>query len=109
MCMPMLRIFSWDPRPCKKANQLPFFLSRKLNTAQRHYTTGEKELLSIAETLKEYRTMFLGCPELHVYTDHKNWTFNALRTLHVLRWSSWKNMVRFFITSKVPRTVWLTH
>lgn len=28
------------------------FYSRKLNAAQTHYTTGEKELLSIIETLK---------------------------------------------------------
>jgi hypothetical protein len=48
------------------------FFSRKLNAAQRNYTTGEKELLSIVETLKEYRTMLFGCRELHVYTDKRS-------------------------------------
>jgi transposase InsO family protein len=62
------------------------FFSRKLNSAQRNYTTGEKEILSIVETLKEYRTMLFGCRELHVYTDHRNLTFSSFQTQRVLRW-----------------------
>jgi hypothetical protein len=38
------------------------FYSRKLNTAQKWYTTKERELLSAIETCKEYKNILLGYP-----------------------------------------------
>jgi len=46
----------------------------------------EKELLSIVETLKEYCSILLGCPELHIHTDHKNLTCSTLTSQWVLQW-----------------------
>ena len=66
------------------------FYSRKLNSAQRNYTTGEREMLSIVETLRAYRNILLG-HEIVIYTDHKNLVND--RTRHE--------------SSRIQRWVWL--
>ena len=62
------------------------FYFRKLSTAQRRYTTTERELLSTVETCKEYKNILLGY-HIIVFTDHKNYTFNGLKASdRVLCW-----------------------
>jgi RNase H-like domain found in reverse transcriptase len=55
------------------------FYSRKLNSAQKRYTAGEQELLSIVETLKEFKNILLG-QKLIVHTDHKNLLYQKMST-----------------------------
>jgi RNase H-like domain found in reverse transcriptase len=56
-----------------------------LNPAQTHYTTTERELLSIVETLKEFHNILLG-HHLIIHTDHKNLTYANLNTERVMCW-----------------------
>jgi hypothetical protein len=60
------------------------FYSRKLSSAQTRYTTGEQELLSIVETLKESKKILLG-QKVIVHTDHLNILYGKLSNDHIIR------------------------
>jgi len=57
------------------------FYSRKLAEVQQKYTTTKRELLSIVETLREFRSILLGYE-----IDHKNLTFENFTSDRVHRW-----------------------
>ena len=61
------------------------FYSRKLNSAQKNYTTMEKELLSIIESLENFRNILIGF-KVVIHSDHKNLSFNSFRSERVRRW-----------------------
>ena len=70
------------------------FFSRKLTQAQKKYTVTELELLSIIETLKEFRGMLWG-QKITVYTDHMNLMRDALG-LQSSRVYHWRLLIEEF-------------
>ena len=59
------------------------FYSHKLQPVQTRYTTMERELLSIVETLKEFCNILLG-QQIVVHTDHQNLTYKNFNTECIL-------------------------
>jgi RNase H-like domain found in reverse transcriptase len=49
------------------------YYSRKRTETQRNNMIGEREMLSVVETLNEFRTMILGYCKM-IYMDHENST-----------------------------------
>jgi hypothetical protein len=75
------------------------FYSRKLNPTQTRYTVTERELLSIVDTLKEFRNILLG-QRIKIYTDHKNLTYVNFNVERVMRW-------RLIIEEYSPELIYL--
>ncbi|OWZ04667.1 Pol Polyprotein [Phytophthora megakarya] len=61
------------------------FWSRKCTTTQEQYTMNKKELLSVVEMLREFRSILWG-RKLKIYTDHKNSVQSTFNKPHMLRW-----------------------
>ena len=61
------------------------FYTRKLNSAQARYTTGEQELLGIVEMLKASKNI-LYRQRIVIYTDHFNLLYKKLATGRLVRW-----------------------
>ena len=58
----------------------PFiFHSRKFNSSHVKYTTTECVILSMVETLKEFRNILLG-QQIKVHIDDKNLTYKTFNT-----------------------------
>jgi hypothetical protein len=76
----MHQIISWGQSVIMQDKKPIAFYSRKLNTAQKRYTTTKRELLSAIENCKEYKNILLGYHEpIIVFTDHKKNIFNGLK------------------------------
>jgi hypothetical protein len=61
------------------------FRSRKPSEAQGRCATGEKELLSIVETLKEFKNILLG-QNIVTRTDRENLLCERMASGRVMRW-----------------------
>ena len=71
-------VISQDNKP------IAFYCS-KLDPVKVSYTTTERQLLSIIETLKEIRNILLS-QQIKVYADYKNLTYKSCNTERVMRW-----------------------
>jgi hypothetical protein len=61
------------------------FYSSNLNPVQTLYTTTKQELLSIVETLKEFRNILLG-QQIVFHTNHSNISYKHFNSDRVMRW-----------------------
>ena len=81
----IIKAFTSSPTQAPSGFRPLAYFSRKLSVAQRNYTTLEKELLSIVETLLEYRSFLYG-RKIVAFSDHRNLTFNNMKSQRALRW-----------------------
>ena len=68
----------------QRGKPIAFYIIR-LTDAQQWYTVTQRDLISIVETLKEFRTILLG-QKLRIYTDNKNLTCKIFNINRVLIW-----------------------
>lgn len=61
------------------------FYTRKLNSAQKNYTVGERELLGIVEGMKAFEGILRG-QEVVVHTNHLNLLYSDMPTQRMIRW-----------------------
>ena len=66
----------------QKKRQKAFF-NRKLSSIDHRYIINQKELLSIIETLNEFKWILVG-QQIKVYTYHKNLVQDALGSVYRL-------------------------
>ena len=59
--------------------------SIKITDTQQRYTVTDKEILSIVETIKEFRNILLG-QKIRIYTNHKNPTCKNFNNERLLIW-----------------------
>ena len=76
------RVFQLGDFISQKGRPITFYI-RKLTDAQQRYRVTDRELLSIVENIKEFKTILLG-QTLRIYTDHKSLTCKKLNTNIVL-------------------------
>lgn len=94
-------ILSQRPDPATKLHPCAFY-SRKLNSAERNYSVGDRELLAMKAAFEEWRHWLEGAMHpFTVLTDHKNLEY--LRTAKCLnprqaRWSLFFTRFDFSVT-----------
>ena len=72
------------------------FHSRKFNSAQLNYSTFDKELLAILDTLKHFQPVLSGC-WFTILTDHKHLVAFPKQTELLARQARWQNTINHFM------------